>query len=377
MIISIVNAPLQTMFFLGGFLFFLIISLRLKKENTFFPVSVSQELKGFAILTIVFAHVAYGLVSDNSFLHPLSIIAGVGVDLFLILSGYGLVFSALSKGLKIGDFYKKRLFNLYLPFWICLIIFFICDYFFLNINYGSSYLIKSFLGFFNRADLYLDVNSPFWYFTWIVFYYLIFPLLFIKKAPWLSALLVYLLAYFLINLDFEFLSQVKHLHRLHLIAFPLGMFLAWFLNYSLIFKKITNYLNNFYLTIKENSRKIISSSFNIFLITGLIFLFIYLVKNSGVGQGPVVEELVSIATSLVLLILFLIKKIEIRLFYWFGVFSYGIYIFHWPLMYRYNFLFNYLPPWLALTLYLVIFIILGYLLEKVTAIINKTIFNKN
>jgi len=40
---------------------------------------VTQELKGLAILSIVFAHIAYMLVSDSRFLYPLSVAAGVGV----------------------------------------------------------------------------------------------------------------------------------------------------------------------------------------------------------------------------------------------------------------------------------------------------------
>lgn len=373
MIISISNAATQTNIFLGIFVLFLILSIRPRKDNSFFPVSVSQELKGLAILAIVFAHVAYALVSDNSFLYPLSIIAGVGVDLFLILSGYGLTVSALNKELSKKEFYKKRLLNLYVPFWICLIIFFVLDYFFLKINYGSAYIIQSLLGFFNRADLYLDVNSPFWYFTWIIFYYLIFPWLFIKKYPWFSAILIYLTSFLLINLKLDFLAQVSHLHRLHLIAFPLGIFLAWLFNYSSISKKV----GIFWEIIKNRQNKIIKITVNLLTTVLLFGLFIYLVKNSGVGQGPWIEELVSIFTSLTLLSLFLIKRFELRALYWSGVFSYGIYIFHWPLMYRYDFLFTYLPAWLSLIIYLFIFIILGYLLDKVSGLLINIFNQKN
>jgi peptidoglycan/LPS O-acetylase OafA/YrhL len=373
MIVLINNAAIQTNIFLGFFLLFLILSIRPRKDNDFFPISVSQELKGLAILAIVFAHVAYALVSDNSFLYPLSIIAGVGVDLFLILSGYGLAVSALKKELSKKEFYKKRLLNLYIPFWICLVIFFILDYLLLKINYGGIYIVQSFFGFFNRADLYLDVNSPFWYFTWIIFYYLIFPWLFIKKYPWFSAVLVYLLSFFIVSLKLDLFSQVNHLHRLHLIAFPLGIILAWLFNYSFIWKKIVAIFE----VIKSKQGKIIKIVFNFTFTLSLFILFIYLVKNSGVGQGPWAEELVSVVTSLVLLFLFLIKKFEIKTLYWLGVFSYGIYIFHWPLMYRYDFLFAYLPAWLSLIIYLFIFIILGYFLDKLSGLLTKLLSREN
>ena len=61
-----------------------LFTFRRTKHTDLFPVSVTQELKGLGIfLTVVFAHFAYMLVTNADFLFPLSIIAGVGVDLFL------------------------------------------------------------------------------------------------------------------------------------------------------------------------------------------------------------------------------------------------------------------------------------------------------
>lgn len=284
--------------------------------------------------------------------------AGVGVNLFLILSGYGLVASALKKPLTIGGFYKKRLFNLFVPFWVCLSIFLLLDYFWLHLNYGTVYIVKAFFGLFTRADLYHDINSPFWYFSWIVMYYLLFPLLYIKKAPWVSAILMYLIPFALIKAQPHFLDWVIHLYRIHVIAFPLGMLLAWFLNSSAIWLKI----KNFFGKVKHQKTWHYVS---VVLLLGAIF---YFYKNSGVGEVAIIEEVFSIISCLLLIALFVIKKIEIKLLYWVGVFSYEIYIFHWPLMYRYDFLFKYLPAWLALALYIPVFIALGYLLR---AAINK------
>src|SRR3990167_8339061 len=61
-------------------------------------------LKGFAILAVIFSHIGYFLVADHRFLFPLSTFGGVGVDLFLLLSGFGLTMSALSKDMSIRDF---------------------------------------------------------------------------------------------------------------------------------------------------------------------------------------------------------------------------------------------------------------------------------
>lgn len=58
---------------------------------------------------------------------------------------------------------------------------FIADFIFLDKNYGFMYMIKSALGFFPTADGFADVNSPFWYITWMMMFYILFPLFLLKK----------------------------------------------------------------------------------------------------------------------------------------------------------------------------------------------------
>jgi len=96
----------------------------------------------------------------------------------------------------------------------------------------------------------------------------------------------------------------------------------------------------------------------------LIAAIFYLTGHAGIGDKPIIEELISNLTCLLIIALVLIKRIEIKTFYLLGIFSYEIYIFHWPLMYRYDFLFKFLPAWLALALYFVVFIALGWVLKK-------------
>ncbi len=80
----------------------------------FFQYLLQNELKGLGILTVVFAHFAYMKVTNAEFLFPLSIIAGVGVDLFLFMSGFGLTVGMLKRPMKAVDFYKKKSYkNLY------------------------------------------------------------------------------------------------------------------------------------------------------------------------------------------------------------------------------------------------------------------------
>lgn len=73
--------------------------------------SFTAAVKGFAILTVVWAHIgAHFGVGGIQFA------AGTGVALFLICSGYGLECSYRKNGLK--QFVSKRFLRVCIPFWI-------------------------------------------------------------------------------------------------------------------------------------------------------------------------------------------------------------------------------------------------------------------
>lgn len=370
MIISIINPIQATYIFIAIFSMAILFSLRSKKNHDFFPIETTNELKGLAILLVIFGHIGYFLVDDHSFLFPLSTIAGVGVDIFLFLSGYGLVVSALKKTLTIFQFYKTRLIKLLIPLWITLGTFFLLDFFVLNKVYTGGYILSSFLGFFTSADLYNDINSPLWYFTLILFYYLIFPLVFIKKYPYFSAIIIYILTYIIIALNPIWLSKVKFFHEIHLLAFPAGVLVASLLFYSQNFIKninLSNFLKN------KKLIEIIKKIVYCLSISVLLFVIVYTVYNSGIGKGVWIEQLMSLTTTLAFVVLFLIKKLRIELLYLFGLYSYEIYLLHWPILYRYDFIFKFLPPWLSMIVYLGFFIGLGWLLQKITKLIYSKV----
>ena len=70
----------------------------------------TTAIKGFSILTVVWAHSGAMLSVEG-----IQFIAGIGVALFLMCSGYGLEISHEKKGLV--GFWKKRLLGVCLPFW--------------------------------------------------------------------------------------------------------------------------------------------------------------------------------------------------------------------------------------------------------------------
>jgi len=107
------------------------------------------------------------------------------------------------------------------------------------------------------------------------------------------------------------------------------------------------------------------------IIAALLYIIGYTSYYSGVGKGLVIEERMSLITMSAIILLFLIKKIEFKLFYIFGLLSYEIYLFHWPLLYRYDFIFKFLPGWLGMCVYLILFLALGWLVQQAVKILNK------
>ncbi len=359
MLVSINNPIQATWLFSLVFFLVLFIFIKPRKITEWFPTSLTTELKGLSIVMIVLSHIGYFLVSDTRFLWPLSIMAGVGVNLFLFLSGFGLTASQLQKNLSIGGFYKKRLLKLFSPFWLSLIVFLLLDFFLLKISYPWEYIGKAFVGIFTHANLYQDINSPLWYFTFILGYYLLFPLVFSKKRPWIAATALYLVGYFLVRFEPHQLDYVIYLYKVHIIAFPLGVLAAWGIS------KLKS------PTILERlSRGWCAFGYYI-VMAGLLALFVYANYNSGIGGSPAREQYMSILAVLAISLFFVLKKIEFRLFYWLGLYSYEIYLWHWPLMYRFDIFYRWLPAWLATFVYLIFFIALGWGASRITDLITK------
>jgi len=380
--VNIQNPVSSTWIFAVIFGIALIFSIRRDKLRDFFPISTTEELKGLAILTVIFGHIGYFLVSDQRFLYPLSIASGVGVDLFLFLSGFGLTVSTLKKSTSIAKFYLKRLPRLFVPFWIVLTLLFLIDFFFLKVSYPWDYIVRSFFGIFTRANIYIDINSPLWYFTVILFYYLVYPMVFSKKAPWVSALVIYLITYLVVfQINPSVISQVKNLYQVHLLAFPLGIVAGWgYYKRGAINDWMANLVDQYKAKNKKffnlaakmarissvrNLKKNLFISFRYFIMALMIVAILYTSVNSGVGNLDIVGY-ISMVTVLVVFALFVLKKIDFKLLSLLGVYSYEIYLLHWPILLRFNGLYKCFPAWLATVLYLLIFLSLAWVLHKIT-----------
>ena len=287
----------------------LLLTFKRSKHTDLFPISVTQELKGLGILTVVFAHFAYMLVTNADFLFPLSIIAGVGVDLFLFMSGYGLTVGMLKKPLPIFEFYKRRVIKIFIPFWVALILIFAANAIFLDIHYTVPYMIQSLLGWFPTAEGFDDVNSPFWYITWMMMFYVLFPLVFSTKRPWLSAIILAVIAT-LIGVYNPLNIGDNWLHRLHTVAFSLGIVFAW------VLFETKDKENKFVAHLKEfrNKAKIMPYVIIALMLGVVVYMSLHTTANHWptltaiLGKGYFVDQLTSIILMFAFIVIFSLKK---------------------------------------------------------------------
>ena len=200
-------------------------------------------------------------------------------------------------------------------------------------------------------------------------------MVFSKKWPWLSALGFYVITWLILKTELFGLSHNLFMYRIHLVAFPIGMLFASIVaGGGNFFAKFKAWVSQGELKVvaKGFSEKVISILKNIvsfLLFVASILLFLYFFSHSGVGRGITVEQTLSILTAISVLIVFLLKKFEIKLLYIFGVYSYEIYLLHWPIMYSYDIFYRFLPAWLATVLYLVFFVGLGLGLQRLSKVI--------
>ncbi|OGE18704.1 hypothetical protein A2967_02070 [Candidatus Daviesbacteria bacterium RIFCSPLOWO2_01_FULL_41_32] len=343
MLIKVADPAFQTILFSVIFLCLMLISFRRLRSNNFFSKEVTNQLKGLAIFAVVFSHISLFLFYEPKFLYPYNVLAGVGVNLFLFLSGFGLTVSYLKSPLSPVDFYKKRLSKLFIPLWIVITAVLLIDFLALGRTYPLSEIIHAFLGFYPRADVSINLDSPLWYFSLIFFYYLLFPLTFFKKIPLLSPFLVLCVTLLVLNLKLPVHPDVIKLYKLHTLAFPLGML--------------------FGLTVQKINLKL-NSALKLLALLMALFVFLYTALHSGVGEDPKIEQTISLITTLSLVVIFSLSKFDFKLLSLFGIYSYEIYLLHWPVLSRFN-LFSGLPPFLVVTLNLGLIFLLGYGIQKV------------
>ena len=134
----------------------------------------STALRGFAITGILLCHAA-ALLCPVEIARLLTPVGGIGVSIFLILSGYGLSESFRSGGLR--DFWKKRFWGVYLPY-IFIVILTLAT----RLHLAPGPLVLDLLAIEPVAEYY-------WYISYIsVWYFLFYMILRFAPVKWQSGL---------------------------------------------------------------------------------------------------------------------------------------------------------------------------------------------
>lgn len=151
----------------------------------------------------------------------------------------------------------------------------------------------------------------------------------------------------------EVTNQLKGLAILAVIFSHIGYFLAFPLGICFALTQ------NIFLRLTKMPKLLIKA---VLVLSAAIF--VYTAINSAVGQGFKLEQSTSLITALSAVIIFTLSKFDFRLLTLFGIYSYEVYLLHWPILSRYN-AFLGLPPFLMVIINLVLVIILSYILQKV------------
>src|SRR5437899_9219283 len=127
-------------------------------------------------------------------------ISGIGfhaVGVFIILSGWALMEStarrAESGSLKWGSWYRARFLRLYPMYWVAHLVYLVSP-FVARLEPVDSRIILSLLGlrFIDIQMNFMYLNAAWWYFSMLIQFYLIFPLLFWaaqRLGPWIFLLI--------------------------------------------------------------------------------------------------------------------------------------------------------------------------------------------
>lgn len=170
----------------------------------------TTAIKGFAILTVVWAHVGASLSIGG-----IQFIAGIGVSLFLICSGYGLQASFEKNGLK--GFWKKRLLSVCLPFWTTELI---------GLLVTGAFSVKVYLLDFIFVK---PATGYGWFMGYIVICYLVFFMInrFVSDEKMrIIALFVAFSVWFVLDSVFFANPDMPFIRARQMMSFPCGVLLA-------------------------------------------------------------------------------------------------------------------------------------------------------
>lgn len=198
-------------FTLAILFFYFLGFARKSSKSKFFDRDYVTQIKGFSILTVVWAHGSARLGIGG-----IQFIAGVGVALFLICSGYGLEKSYEKNGFS--RFWRKRLLKICIPLWIIE---------FLWESIQQTLTVKNFV-----VNAFL-LESGGWYIRYILICYVIFYFvkvfsqkLTLKENQEKRILFIVFGLFFVYECIWPWLEATPFLRARQMFSFPVGVLLA-------------------------------------------------------------------------------------------------------------------------------------------------------
>ena len=328
---------------------------------------IPDLIKGFAILWVVIFHVLFDFTNLycgkddilNGLLCKILLHGSLGVDLFVILSGYLLSRScAGKKNIYWGEFLKNRLWRIFPLYWFA--IFLVITLATIRANGSNSLNWLSIgshvLGLHGLTPYIFDIQGVWWFITLILQLYIIFPLIYKLIEKYNIYVIFVFSILFMICARFADAANVN-------TNYSLFAFIPVFL-YGIIIGK-----NDFELKYKYSIPLFSLCLSSIFLFILIINLEKYSVWSSFFG---LIRSYISIGIFITLCFIFnLVKKYKIFCFVFsaYGKHSYGIYLFHRVFIYKFiTFFSSYMNNFFVLVLFLISVLIFGIFVEKIEKI---------
>jgi len=293
-----------------------------KKKSTFLDFSQTEQLRGLAMLFVVIGHFWHHVCNENG---PFFAFGDYSVTLFLLLSGYGLMSSHMTRQITAREFFLKRVRKIFIPYWLVTIGIIIADYVLLQRYYHVNELLLTFAGInLSKTLRYLDYAR--WFITLLLVEYLVFFLFTKLWKPLVATSALFFFSLVLILLRHYELFPIGARHQL--IAFPLGCLMAAV------------------GPIKWWKKVCIPQQITIITLVSLVMFSFYLIDLKPIGNGFIEKTLTYLHIYTLPFLFCLLSILSISLLASIGYtsqflglcgyLSYELYLIHGPLLIKYN-----------------------------------------
>ncbi len=317
-----------------------------RRKTNFLDNNQTTQMKGMAITGIIFFHFITKLFDFQSisYINIFANLGKIGVAVFLILSGFGLTRSYLTKGMQ-KHYLLQRLFRLLVPLWVISLVWICLDILLLKTHHSLTQVVLSFLGIVLNGSEVQNFDTNAWYISYTVFLYFIFYLIYRTKLSLFQKNMLLFLSTIIVELV-SFLG-----FRLHLVS------LTFWAVYSLCFP-IGTLIGHSYDTLKSKLGNL--QKYNKILLYGSV-LILCAMNAQMIGLRNTFLLGFTIISFVLLVSIF---DLFSGFLFFMGEISYELFLIHGSLMSKYDFILFRRPYYLTFFLYLTVIICIAYALKN-------------